>query len=59
MEKTTTSVTLSVTGVGLIVVPTSAGRPCALSLGIEVIDEIILNNYKRHKNIMEKTCREY
>ena len=43
---TTTSVTLSVTGVGLIVVPISAGIACALPLGNEVLHEIILKEYK-------------
>ena len=41
---TTTSLTWSVTGVGLIVVPVSAGTACTLSSGKKVL----------HKNIMNK-----
>ena len=37
---TTISVTLSVTGVGLVVVPISAGVACAVSLSIDVIQKI-------------------
>ena len=40
IRATTTSMTLLVTGVGLIVVPYSAG---ALSLGNETLQEIIMN----------------
>ena len=41
---TTTSVCLSVTGFGLLVVPISARIACALSLGKKVLHRIILNN---------------
>ena len=50
----TTSVTLSVTGVGLIVVPISAGVACALSLANRVLDKIILNKYNNYKKQYEK-----
>ena len=48
----TTSVSLSVTGVGLKVVPLSAGIPCDLSLDNNVLHQIKLhkfNNYKKQK----------
>ena len=51
---TTTSVTLSVTGVGLIVVPISVGVACALSLHNTVIYKIIINKYTKYKNHYEK-----
>ena len=38
---TTKSVTLSVTGVGLIVVPNSAGVACGLSLANKVLPKMI------------------
>ena len=34
---TSTSITLSITGIGLIVLPISAGIPCVLSLGNKVL----------------------
>ena len=40
-----TSVTLSVTGVGLKVVPTSAGIACSLSLANKVLHKLIKNKY--------------
>ena len=42
--ETTTSVTSSVAGVGLIVVLTLVGIACALSLGKNVKQKILLNN---------------
>ena len=51
---TTTSVTLSVTGVGLMVQPISAGIACALSLGNKVIKKIIVIKYSKYKEEYEK-----
>ena len=48
---TTKSVTSSATGVGLILVPISAGIDCALWLGNKVLHKIILNKYTK----IEKT----
>ena len=39
----TTSVTLSVTGVGLVAVPLATGIACTLSLGNKVLYKIALN----------------
>ena len=46
---TSTSITLSVTGVGLIILPISAGIACALSLGNKVLHKLITNKYNKYK----------
>ena len=46
---TSTSITLSVTGVGLIILPISAGIACTLSLGNKVLHKIIINKYNKYK----------
>ena len=51
---TTTSRTLSVAGVGLIVVPISSGIACALSLGNRMLHKMILNNYIKYKKQYQK-----
>ena len=40
---TSTSITLSITGVGLIILPISASIACGLSLGNKVLHKLILN----------------
>ena len=40
---TSTSITLSVTGIGLIVLPISAGIACGLSLGNKVLHKITIS----------------
>ena len=47
ISATTTSVILSVTGIGLIVVPIPAGIACALSLGNKLIHRISKNTYNK------------
>ena len=42
---TSTSIALSITGIGLIVLPISAGIACGLSLGSKVLHKIIMNKY--------------
>ena len=42
---TSTSITLSVTGIGLIVLPISAGIACTLSLGNKILHKLIINKY--------------
>ena len=44
---TSTSITLSVTGVGLVILPISAGIGCALSLGNKVLHKLIINKYNK------------
>ena len=45
---TTKYLTLSVTGVGLIVVPIAAGFGCTLSLVNKVLHRIIINKYNKY-----------
>ena len=49
-----TSITLSVTGVGLIILPISAGIACALSLSNKVLHKLIINKYNKYKKQFEK-----
>ena len=42
---TSTSITLSVTGTGLIVLPVAAGVACGLSLANKVLHKIFINKY--------------
>ena len=51
---TSSSVTLSLTGIGLIVIPISAASLCALSVGNKVLYEIIINKYSKDKKLYEK-----
>ena len=51
---TSTSITLSVTGIGLVILPISAGIACTLSLGNKVLHKIITNKYNKYKKQYEK-----
>ena len=51
---TSTSITLSVTGIGLIVLPISAGIAGTLSLGNKVLHKLIINNYNKYKKQYER-----
>ena len=51
---TSTSITLSVTGIGLIVLPISAGIACTLSLGNKVLNKLIINKYNKYKKQYER-----
>ena len=51
---TSTSITLSVTGIGLIVLPISAGFACGLSLGNKILHKLIINNYNKYKKLYER-----
>ena len=51
---TSTSITLSVTGVGLIILPISAGIACTLSLGNKIIHKLIINKYNKYKKLYER-----
>ena len=53
-EATSTSTKLSSTGVGLIILPTSAGTACTLSLGNKVLHNLIMSNYNKYKKHYEK-----
>ena len=51
---TSTSITLSVTGIGLIVLPISAGIACGLSLGNKVLHKLIINKYNKYNKQNER-----
>ena len=51
---TSTSITLSVTGVGLIVLPISAGIACTLSLCNKILHKLIINKYNKNKKHYER-----
>ena len=51
---TSTSITLSITGIGLIVVPISTGIACTLSLGNKILHKIIIHKYNKYKKQYER-----
>ena len=51
---TSTSITLSVTGMGLIFLPISAGIACGLSLSNKVLLKLIINKYNKYKKTYER-----
>ena len=51
---TSTSITLSVTGIGLIALPISAGIACTLSLGNKILHKLIINKYNKYKKQYER-----
>ena len=51
---TSTSITLSITGVGLIILPISASIACALSLGNKILHKLIINKYNKYKKQYER-----
>ena len=54
IRATSTSITLSVTGVGLIKLPISAGIACNLSLVNKIIHKLIINKYNKYKKLYER-----
>ena len=50
---TSTSITLSITGIGLIILPISAGIACTLSLGNKVLHKLIINKHNKYKKQYE------
>ena len=51
---TSTSITLSITGIGLLVLPISAGIACTLSLGNKILHKLIINKYNKYKKQYER-----
>ena len=51
---TSTSITLSIIGVGLNIFPISAGVACGLSLGNKVLHKLIINKYNKFKKQYER-----
>ena len=51
---TSTSITLSITGIGLIVLPISTGIACTLSLGNKILHKLIINKFNKYKKLYER-----
>ena len=51
---TSSSITLSLTGIGLIVIPISTTSACALSIGNKVLYEVVVNKYNKYKKLYER-----
>ena len=51
---TSTSITLSISGIGMIVLPISAGIACGISLGNKVLHKLIINKYNKYKKQYER-----
>ena len=51
---TSTTITLSVTGIGLIILPISAGIACGLSFSNKVLHKLIINKYNKYKKQYER-----
>ena len=59
---TSTSITLSITGFGLIILPISTGIACTLSLGNKVLHKLIIhkyNKYKKHYQRDQQTIKSF
>ena len=54
LAATSTSITLSITGIGLIILPISAGIACILSLGNKVLHKLIINKNNKYRKQYEK-----
>ena len=51
---TSASITPSITGVGLLILPISAGIACTLSLGNKILHKLFINRYNKYKNQYER-----
>ena len=51
---TSSSITLSLTGIGLIAIPISTATACGFSIGNKVLYEIIINKYNKYKKLYER-----
>ena len=51
---TSTSITLSITGIGLIILTISAGIACGLSVSNKVLHKLIINKYNKNKKLYER-----
>ena len=54
LATTSSSITLSLTGIGLIVIAISTATACGLSIADKVIYKIIVNKEKKTKNNMKE-----
>ena len=55
---TSSSITLSLTGVGLIVIPISTSLACGLTISNKVIFEIVRQKCNKYKNNMKKISKQ-
>ena len=51
---TSSSIALSLTGIGLIVIPISTATACGLSIGNKVLYDVIMNNYNKYEKEYER-----
>ena len=51
---TSSSITLSLTGIGLITIPISTATACGLLVGNKILYAIIINKYNKYKKLYEK-----
>ena len=51
---TSTPITLSVTGIGLNILPISAGIACTFSLGHKILNKLIINKYNKYRKQYER-----
>ena len=51
---TSTSITLSITGIGMIVLPISAAIACSISLCNKIFHNLIINKYNKYKKQYER-----
>ena len=51
---TSISIILSITGIGLIILPISAGIACTISLGNKILHKLIINKYNKYKKQYER-----
>ena len=51
---TSSSITLSLTGSGLIAIPLSTATACGLSIGNKVLYEIVMQKYNKYKKLYER-----
>ena len=51
---TSTLITLSITRIGLVVLPISTGIACTISIGNKVLHKLILNKYNKYKKQFDR-----
>ena len=54
IRATSTLITLSITGIGLIILPISAEIACTLSLGNKILHKLFINKYNKYKKQYER-----
>ena len=51
---TSSSITLSLTGIGLIAIPISSGIACGLTISNKLLYELVMKNYNKYKKQYQK-----